>query len=67
MEPEAKCYQCSFRVSKDVRFDGPGSEEQQIIDAFSGVVENHVPAHEGEFVIRVGWQSGGTYYETTFK
>ena len=35
MEHEAKCYQCSFRVSKDVRFDGSGSEEQQIIDAFS--------------------------------
>ena len=62
VELEAWCSQCSFRVRKDVRFDGLRPEEEQVREAFSAEAEEH--EHDGRF-IRVSWESDDSWHETT--
>ncbi len=54
--PEAWCSQCSFRVRKNVPFDGLRSEQEQVLEAFAPEAQRH--EHDRRF-IRVSWQSGG--------
>lgn len=61
MEIEARCWHCdSFKIRKNVLFDGTRSEEQQVRDAFRNDVERHT--HEGK-VIRASWESNGSWIE----
>ena len=61
MELEAWCSQCSFKVKKDVYFDGLRSEDMQVREAFLQEAEEH--CHDGRF-IRVSWGSGSNSNDT---